>query len=71
MGLKELRKALNLTQAEMARVLGYSAKARISEIESGRWGSPQTSRMIELLSFLHDQAPDLLKLFVDKQLKSR
>lgn len=71
MGLMELRKALNLTQADMAKVLGYSAKARISEIESGRWGSPQVSRMIELLTYLHDQAPDVLNKFVDKQLKTR
>jgi hypothetical protein len=55
----------------MAKILGYSAKARISEIERGRWGSPQTSRMIELLTFLHDQAPDVLNKFVDKQLKTR
>lgn len=33
--LREARQALRLTQTQAARLLGYAAKQRISELESG------------------------------------
>lgn len=55
--IKHARKVLGLTQAQMAVVMGYADKTRISHIEAGR---EKISRQAELLlrAYLDGYRPD-------------
>jgi transcriptional regulator with XRE-family HTH domain len=55
--IKHARKVLGLTQAQMAMVMGYADKTRISHIEAGR---EKISRQAELLlrAYLDGYRPD-------------
>lgn len=44
--LRSARKKLGLTQAELARLLGYSRPATISDVEHGREQMSQTARRL-------------------------
>lgn len=52
---KELRKRLGMTQADLAEALGYGARTRISELESGaRAITPQTAAAMRNLVALRE-----------------
>lgn len=53
--LKSIRKALHLTQAEMAQKLGYSGQVSVSNIETGkRELSGPARKCLEYIAELND-----------------
>lgn len=54
---KRMRLSLGLTQAEAARLLGYSAATRISEVENGR-AKPGASTVLLLEAYVAGYRPE-------------
>ena len=55
--IAQARESLGLTQEELATVMGYGSKARVSELERGRrQPSPAASRLLE--AYLAGYRPD-------------
>ena len=56
--VRALRKRLGLTQAEMARELGYSGNTRIAELETDAdWGRAVSGPVGRLLDHLDQRGP--------------
>ena len=49
--LKEIRTTMGISQEKMAKLLGYSSKHRISEIESGK--KAMSSQAIKCVKFAY------------------
>lgn len=59
--IRTAREALGLSQQQLADVMGYSTRQRVSDLETGtRNPSPAAVRLIRLYLVLHSQAPQFL-----------
>jgi len=54
---KRLRLYLKLTQSQMATMLGYTAPARVSEIETGRQKPPNAVARL-MMAYVSGYRPD-------------
>ena len=57
--IKKYRKALNLTQTELAKKMGYADKSMIAKIEKGQVDLPQ-SKILSFAQALNVQPSDLM-----------
>ena len=62
--IRELREAAGISQAELARRLGYANRSAISRIEGGYNGFPM-DRLNDYASVLHCSVADILGLDAD------